>query len=255
MKKNENKYGVLEKKINEKLEKSSRLFTLIGLVLTLFLVYSFIEYETVKKKVVISESTYNMNDNTDYHSEVFEIEKIIKKEVKKIIEEPIVEPSSDNLTEIEIMSDDAKVIESDLKPKDELPTREIIELDEGGDDITEETVPFIAVEHVPVFPGCKGDKEKLIKCFSKKIRKHINKKFDSQLGEELGLSEGIKKIYVTFKIGKNGEVMDILSRAPHPKLTEEAERIMKLLPTMTPARQGTVNVGVSYSVPIVFEIQ
>lgn len=254
MKKKEKVYGLLEKKFNEKLEKSSRLFTLIGLVLTLFLVYSFIEYETIKTTVKISESEYKMKDDVDYVSRIFIKEEVKKPIEKKIITEEKIKPESDNFTKIDKKEDTEEVIIKEVKSEKPLDIGAVVELP-TEDDASEETVPFIAVEFVPVFPGCKGDNEKLKDCFSKKMRKHINKKFDSQLGEELGLSQGKKSIYVTFKIDKNGNVTDILSRAPHPKLSVEAERIMKLLPAMIPARQGTKKVGVNYSIPIVFEIQ
>jgi protein TonB len=254
MKKNENAYGVLGKKFNEKLEKSSRVFSLIGLVLTLFLVYSFIEYETVKKSVDISDPGFSIDDTTDYESKIF-----VKEEIKKIVQEKIVvddipEPEVKIFDKIEVKENDIEVIREETTKEKSLDLTSFVEspIDEAPVD---ETVPFIAVEFVPVFPGCKGNNEELKDCFSKKMRKHINKKFDSQLGEELGLSEGKKSIYVTFKIDKHGNVIDIQSRAPHPKLSEEAERIMKQLPSMIPARQGTKKVGVNYSIPIVFEIQ
>lgn len=254
MKKNENAYGVLGKNFNEKLEKSSRIFSLIGLVLTLFLVYSFIEYETVKKTVEITDPGLSIDDITDYESRIFVKEEIKKIVQKEIIVEEITKSEVEIFDKVDIKEDDVEVLREETtkeKPLD-LTSVEETPIDE---DTTDETVPFIAVEFVPVFPGCKGSNEELKDCFSKKMRKHINKKFDSQLGEELGLSEGKKSIYVTFKIDKNGNVIDIKSKAPHPRLSDEAERIMKQLPSMIPAKQGTRNVGVNYSIPIVFEVQ
>lgn len=255
MNKKEKVYGVLEKKFNEKLEKSSRMFTLIGLVFTLFLVYSFIEYETVKKTVKITDAEFRIEDNVDYTSKVFEIEEIKKEPEKTIIEkEPEIEPEIENFTDIEKANDDEEIKEKETTTTTEKPLDLSNVTEVPIEEEIKETLPFITVEFAPVFPGCKGDKEQLKDCFSKKMRKHINKKFNSELGEELGLSPGRKSIYVVFQIDSEGNAIDVKSKAPHPRLSKEAERVINLLPTMIPARQGTKKVGVTYSVPITFEI-
>ncbi|HBO29337.1 MAG TPA: energy transducer TonB, partial [Leeuwenhoekiella sp.] len=45
------------------------------------------------------------------------------------------------------------------------------------------------------------------------------------------------------------------SRGPHPRLEQEAARVIKLLPQMTPGMQRGKAVGVLYSLPIVFQVQ
>ena len=62
-------------------------------------------------------------------------------------------------------------------------------------------------------------------------------------------------IYVRFKIDQKGNIVDIGSRGPHPRLESEAERVIKLLPQMTPGKQRGKAVGVLYSLPIVFQVQ
>ena len=37
-----------------------------------------------------------------------------------------------------------------------------------------------------------------------------------------------------FKIDESGNIIDIRTKAPHPKLDKEAQRIIKLLPKMKP---------------------
>ena len=89
---------------------------------------------------------------------------------------------------------------------------------------------------------------------NKKIAQFIGKKFNTDLAGELGLS-GVQKIYVLFKIDKNGEVTDIRARAPHPRLEKEAERVVNLLPKMIPGKQRGKPVRVPYSLPISFQVQ
>jgi len=116
-------------------------------------------------------------------------------------------------------------------------------------------VPFAVIEQVPVFPGCEnlGSNEEQKKCMSDKIQEFVNKNFNTDLGKELNLS-GRNRIIVQFKIDKQGNIADVRSRAPHPDLEVEAERVINSLPSMKPGKQGGVEVGVMYSLPIVFQV-
>ena len=112
------------------------------------------------------------------------------------------------------------------------------------------------IENVPVYPGCEsanGNAAKK-KCMSDKINKFVNKKFDTELANELGL-EGRQRISVQFKIDKNGNITDVRARAPHPRLEQEAVKVVKALPKMTPGRQRGQAVGVLYALPILFQVQ
>ena len=118
-----------------------------------------------------------------------------------------------------------------------------------------EEVPFAIIEKVPVFPGCEnGNNEKKRKCMSEKITMIIQKNFDTGLADDLGLI-GRQRISVIFKIDKGGYVTGIRSRAPHPRLEEEAIRVISLLPKMEPGLQKGKPVIVPYSLPIIFEVQ
>jgi len=118
-----------------------------------------------------------------------------------------------------------------------------------------EDVPFAIIEDVPVYPGCKGNKAKLRACLQEKIQKLVMKKFNSELASDLGLSPGVKRIFVMFKIDKNGNITDVQARAPHVKLQQEAIRVVKLIPKMTPGKQRGRPVGVKYSLPIAFRVE
>ncbi|WP_311196028.1 energy transducer TonB [Antarcticibacterium sp. 1MA-6-2] len=71
---------------------------------------------------------------------------------------------------------------------------------------------------------------------SEKITRFVNKNFDTDLGPKLNL-KGINRVNVIFKIDKQGNIIDVQSRAPHPKLEEEAERVINALPQMQPGKQ------------------
>ena len=119
-------------------------------------------------------------------------------------------------------------------------------------DSDDTTVPFSIIETPPTFPGCDaGDKN----CFSQKIQKHFAKNFDKDLPKNLGLKSGRKKIYIGFKIDKEGNVADIKARAPHRDIESEVIRVMESLPKMIPGKQRGTNVDVKYSIPFTIVVE
>lgn len=115
-------------------------------------------------------------------------------------------------------------------------------------------IPFAVIEEVPVYPGCESleSNEDRKTCMSEKISSFVNKHFNSSLGKENGLT-GIHRVYVQFRINKDGTVEVLGARAPHEALEEEAKRVVNLLPNMTPGKQKGQEVGVLYSLPITFK--
>ena len=126
-----------------------------------------------------------------------------------------------------------------------------IEIEEVEEDVE---VPFAVIENVPVFPGCKGSNSKKKKCMSEKIAKFVQRRFNTDLAGDLGLS-GRQRINVIFKIDKRGNVTSVRARAPHPRLEKEAVRVIKLLPKFEPGKQRGKAVIVPYSLPIIFQVQ
>lgn len=118
-----------------------------------------------------------------------------------------------------------------------------------GDD-----VPFAVVEDVPVFPGCEGTEEELRFCLQENVTKHVNRNFNTGLANSLGLTAGLKRIFVMFKIDKEGNITEVQARAPHKSLQEEAIRVVQSLPKMEPGKFKGNAVGVKYSLPIAFKV-
>tara|TARA_B100000949_G_scaffold173076_1_gene153661 strand:- start:294 stop:971 length:678 start_codon:yes stop_codon:yes gene_type:complete len=115
-------------------------------------------------------------------------------------------------------------------------------------------IPYAVVEEVPVFPGCESlqTNEERKKCMSEQISQFVNENFNTNLGKELQL-KGVQRIYTRFRINENGNIVDIESRANSPELIKEAERVVSLLPQVTPGRHRGKNVSVLYALPIVFQ--
>lgn len=119
-----------------------------------------------------------------------------------------------------------------------------------------EDIPFAVIEKVPVYPGCESsaDNAAAKKCMSQSITAFVVDNFNADIGSEVGLS-GTNKIFVQFKIDQEGNVVDVRSRAPHPSLEKEAERVIGMLPQMKPGMQKGEAKSVLYSLPIAFKIE
>ncbi|WP_397445374.1 M56 family metallopeptidase [Polaribacter sp. R77954] len=109
-----------------------------------------------------------------------------------------------------------------------------------------EEVSFMKIDRAPTFSGCEaGDK----KCFSLMIQKHFVKNFDANLPKTLGLDPGKKRVFIAFKIDKEGNVIDVKVRAPHQKIQDEVISVMNSLPKMVPGENDGKVVAVKYSIP------
>jgi len=236
------------------LQKNSTIYFQIGLILCLFMVYGLFEmkFETELPKETVMAF--------DSEPEEIRIEnfKIYVEPIKEVQPEP--KKSTKVIDKITQIEDDDPVKEVlNIKTPDENITPSPVEIKDiivGKAPIDETPVDFVSVEEVPIYPGCenkKTNKDKR-KCMSEKITKLVQKKFDTNLGDELGLS-GKQVIRTQFKIDKTGHVTDIKTRGTHPDLEKEAQRVINTLPEMTPGKQRDKNVGVIYTLPIVFSVQ
>lgn len=89
---------------------------------------------------------------------------------------------------------------------------------------------------------------------SDKLSKLIRKKFDTSIGDDLGLS-GRQTVLTQFTIDTQGNIIDVKTRAPHPELTKEAQRVINKVPKMKPGKQRDKPVKVRYTLPIIFQVQ
>ncbi len=122
------------------------------------------------------------------------------------------------------------------------------------ENLTEDSeVPFAVIDDVPVYPGCENSANKK-QCMSDAIAKHIANNFNTEIANNEGL-KGRQRINTIFKIDTNGMITGIRSRAPHPALETEAERVINTLPKMQPGKHKGVAVTVPYSLPIIFQIK
>jgi protein TonB len=229
----------------------------IGLILTLIAAISLIELKT---PVLAAHVPITLDDEPrEYALEVALYVEPTKPE--KVMKQSEPEP---DLSTAEEVPDDTELLNEfvDLPTQDD--TTPTVDLDIGKVTVVDDPdggeipvdVPFHRIEEVPVYPGCEGlaTNEERKDCLTAKIHKLVGRKFNPDVGADAGLS-GPTRISVQFRIDKNGDVTQVLSRAQHPNLEKEAERVVNLIPKMTPGKQRNVPVGVIYNLPIRLNIE
>ncbi|WP_456437793.1 energy transducer TonB [Psychroserpens sp.] len=236
------------------LQKNSTLYFQIGLILCLLGTYSLFEMRFEKKELRISEIA-QIEDLPDIRIENYVVEPdvIIEKQVEQqsqlLVDKPPV-----------IVADDFDVVNKTVdlvKPvilNKPIDANSIEDFEEPI--IIEKPFDMLNVEVVPIYPGCEKatTNNERVKCMSKKLGKLIQRKFNTDLAGNLGLS-GVQKIDVQFKIDKNGQITEIKTRAPFQQLEDEAKRVVNKIPQMTPGKQRDVPVSVMYNLPIMFQVR
>lgn len=225
-------------------------FGLAGLAFMLLLSWRTLEYTTVEVEPPVEEA---------YVPEMIEEEEVPI--TQPLFDTPPPPPPPPPEPEvIEVVEDEVEIEEDIIETTEIEEEEEIVEIDEISEEegVEEQIadVPFAIIEEAPIFPGCEDKKTKADrkKCLQESIRRHIDRRFDKGLANDLGL-EGRQRISVRFAIDSKGNVVDIMSRAPHPRLKQETAEVIGELPKMTPGRQRGKAVKVIYTLPIIFDVR
>ena len=233
-----------KKNLKANVGRNSSTYFVLGLVLMLFISYQSINHKTYDK-FDIDIGSLDLEKENEEEIPIIDL---------KVPPPPPPPPAAPEVIEIVEDEEDVEetIIESTETDQDEEIEVEEVEVDEVYEDVE---VPFSVIENVPEYPGCeKGNNTEKRKCMSAKIAKFVQRKFNTDLAGDLGLS-GKQRISVIFKIDKKGNVIGVRSRAPHPRLEKEAAHVINLLPKMKPGRQRGKAVVVPYSLPITFQVQ
>lgn len=240
----------MEPKKNSKvdLRKRSLLFLQLSLIMVLLAAYLAIEWKTF--------ATTNYDDLKVSMGDMLEDEEPVL--IIEIPAPPVIPPPPPPAADPKVIDDEDPTLEDHIESTEDLPD-EPVKMEDIKEAPKEEEpilVPFEFIEAVPIFPGCEGlqSNDERKKCMSEKITQFVNSRFNKNLGDQVGVS-GINRINVGFKIDKNGNIIDVQSRAPNPRLEQEAIRVIKSLPKMEPGKQRGKPVAVSYYLPIIFQVE
>lgn len=245
----------IKKNPKKDLNRRSLLFFQIGLIVVLLLSLWGINHKTYEKQEY-KEQLVHLSDLEPEDVEV----------VEQPQNTPPPPPPPPKIPDkIKIVDDEEDIEEDELmtaedtdQPLVEIADISQIESTEEVEEVAEEIeeVPFQAIQDVPIFPGCEKfkDNEQRKQCMSDGVQKFVMRRFNTDLGSDLGLS-GVTRISVQFTVDEFGKITDIRTRAPEPELETEAKRVVSMLPQMTPGKQRNKAVRVIYQLPIVFQVR
>ena len=210
-------------------------FTLVGLVVALFVVWRVFEYKSYDKQNL---------DTFARQVEVIEEEmvEITKQEQPK----PQVQAPKPQVTQIQVVEDDVEVEDIDINAEvdqDEVIEEYVYEAPEIEEEEIQEAEVFKVVEEMPEFPGGTA---KLLEYIQK------NMKYPMMARE----SDIQGKVYVQFVVEPDGSISNVqVLRGIGGGCDEEAMRVIKSLPKWKPGKQRGKPVRVSYQIPVFFKLQ
>ena len=209
-------------------------FTLIGLVVALFVIWRVFEYRSYDKQQY--EAFARTVEVMDEEME------ITKQEQPK----PQVQAPKPQVTQIQVVEDDTEVEDIDINAEvdqDEVIEEYVYEAPEiEEEEIVEEEV-FLSVEENPEFPGGTA-----------KLLEYVQKNLKYPMMARESDIQG--KVFVGFVVEKDGSISNVrVLRGIGGGCDEEAVRVVQTLPKFKPGKQRGNPVRVQYTLPIVFKLQ
>ena len=229
----------IKKSAKANLENKKLLFTEIGLILSLLVVWFAFEWSTTDKQVSVFEET----------AEVVEAEEMIP------ITQETPPPPPTAAPKIPVLSDQIDIVDDEIQVDDNLFMNleddasmgvEIMDYVETVEEevIEEEAIPFQLVEEKPSFMG--GDAN----AFSKWVNERL---VYPEIAKENGVSG---RVTLQFTVNTDGSVSNIkVLRGVDPSLDKEAVRVVSMSPKWTPGKQRDRAVKVTYTFPVIFQLR
>ena len=229
----------MEIKKSEKasLENKKLLFTEIGLVASLLLVWGAFSYTTKDKKVALFEEV----------AQEVDVEEMI----------PITQetpPPPPEISKIPVLSDQIDIVDDEIKVEEDLfmnleddanmgvEIMDYVEVQE--EEVEEEAIPFQLVEEKPKFQG--GDAND----FSKWVNSRL-------VYPDIAKENGVQgRVTLQFTVNADGSVANVkVLRGVDSALDKEAVRVVSSSPKWTPGRQRDRAVKVTYTFPVIFQLR
>ncbi len=219
------------------LENRRTLFTEIGLVAALLVVWGAFSYSTKEKSVA------SLGEDT----QVVEVEDMV----------PITQetpPPPPEAPKIPVLSDQIDIVEDDIKVDDNFMSLEDdaslgVEIMDYVEEVQEEVVeeeaiPFQLVEEKPSFNG--GDANE----FSKWVNQNLQY-------PEIAKENGVQgRVTLQFTVNPDGRVSNVkVLRGVDSSLDKEAVRVVSMSPKWKPGKQRDRAVKVTYTFPVIFQLR
>lgn len=112
------------------------------------------------------------------------------------------------------------------------------------------------VEELPMFPACKGLKrEEQMKCFEEQMSKAVAKNADYPAVDYESGKQG--RALISFIIDENGKIVDVKAvdnKSATPEMKIAAEKAVRKVSKLTPAKQGGKPVRIKCVIPVSFRL-
>lgn len=215
------------------LEKQKMLFTQIGLVVALGLMFVAFEW---------AQTDVKASDIFVMQEEVLEEEAIPVTRQEEI--KPPPPPPPPRFTEV------LNIVENDVELEEELEIEDMeidedtevdfIDIGSDEDEEIDETEVFMIVETMPSFPGGEAALNRFL---------NENIKYPT-IAQENGISG---RVFINFVVNRDGQIVDAkVVRGVDPALDQEAMRVVKMMPKWNPGQQRGKPVRVSFMLPVNF---
>ena len=230
----------MEIKKSEKasLENKRLLFTEIGLVVALLIVYVGFNWSSKDAQVAVLEDTTQV---------------VVEEEMIAIQNE--LPPPPPEAPSIPVLSDQIDIVDDDIKLDDDLfinleDNTQAIEIQDykeaevEEEEVEEEAIPFQLVEQKPSFNG--GDANE----FSKWVNSRL-------VSPEIAKENGVQgRVTLQFTVEADGRVTNVrVLRGVDESLDKEAVRVVSSSPKWKPGKQRDRAVKVTYTFPVIFQLR
>ena len=223
----------IKKSSKASLEDKKTIYTLMGFIVALSLIY--IAFEWTKKEVSIYE---------DVSSEVLIEDEIEIVQTAEALPPPPPPEVPEVIEVLNVVEDDVETAEIVIDTEDGKNKQVVIQAPVQVAVVEEESeVVFMVVESMPSFPG--GDAA-LFKYLSDNIKYPV-------IAQESGIQG---RVICQFVVNRDGSIVDIeVVRSVDKSLDAEAVRVISKMPKWTPGKQRGKTVRVKYTLPVNFRLQ
>lgn len=246
--------------------KNSFIYFQIGLIVSMVIVLIILELKIESKP--FQKAVYNLGPGvenfspTEFNIQRPQSEKVVEKEVQKpvvqkVIDKVVVKPNVEKVDSkvvdaSESTTESTNATNTDTTTKTEGETNN--ETSTANNNLPRNT---FSIEEFPEFEACKGvAKSQQKTCFDEQLAKAVFKNLEYPALDASNNKEGV--VFLEFVISNTGEITNV-SAVPNGRSTElmkkNAIKALKQVPRIKPAKQGTQNVAVKYSLPVTFKIK